>query len=972
MKRVREIKALIRKKNGNRLLVFSVVTMLIMMLIVFTAVLALNSWSKLKMLGQYIQEVPKIAKEREIELDIRSAVFEEDVLARGELGLRIWKEEGSLPAEERLELVRTMVAADSVSLVDADGSVLETTGIVMPEEQFFGELPALEPRTPVLETYPAAPEEETEKKDGKTLALLPLKGNVGQTLVFEFSCEPLMEIYNSLGDWSGILERMLSGLEIYSFVRTGDDVIGYPLDAFTDAQREQLKSEVADVFKKSSRFHPTGNGYSWKLVTLLHYAAIALYMPYPAKNAEILLALPLWDFICTGVYCAVALSVFIAMCLILFTVYVVKYSEQKQDREDREIFRRELSRMTRPGRYLALAGVACFTLLLLLLESRATIAYIGTTKRLALQNEIVLNEEQGKVIRSAYSDIYRTRSEALARFLTEHKEFRTHIGLQALAGVLKADYVMLFDRNGKELVSSNSYTGFSVNGPGANMSEGYRAVLLGYPYAVVGPEEDPYTGKQQIGAAVLLTEDDGTADGFLLSVFDADAMNSELKKVDLENTVNTFAVVKGYEAAVVDKENGRFLAHTDRSKIGLEAAYFFGEEVYSDDFAGFTDYGGRNMYVSGVSEDGKNLMFMVPERTDNKEKAVVFLLVVVLLLIIAFVYCPKAAVLSVLATDRENPDIQEEEHEKLDKKNPWPVFAYGFIVYFTVLAGAALTISKAMYWPAFMFVFGGMWSRGVHLFSVWAALFFLACVLFVEILIRTLLSVAGKRTNYRTRTALMLADSFVAYATGILLVSGILYMFGVNTTALLASAGILSIAIGMGAKDMVADILAGLFLAIEDSIHLGDVVTVGSWKGRVTEMGIRTTKITDDSQNVKILNNSHISDVINMSRQKTSCVMELGCARIVSMFKAENILRMAAEAASDEMPELYGSLNIEGIYNITDDGFTARLSYACSEVERESATKRLRAFMEKYVREEMELEAEREREEAEMENKSSE
>ena len=167
-------------------------------------------------------------------------------------------------------------------------------------------------------------------------------------------------------------------------------------------------------------------------------------------------------------------------------------------------------------------------------------------------------------------------------------------------------------------------------------------------------------------------------------------------------------------------------------------------------------------------------------------------------------------------------------------------------------------------------MFGGLWSRGVHLFSLWAALFFLAVMLSAVLLFRMAIKGAEKRTNLRARTALKLVNSFVAYAAGILLVAVILHMFGVNTVALLASAGIVSIAVGMGAKDIVSDVVAGLFLIVEDSIHIGDEVSVGSWKGRVTDMGIRTTKIADEDQNVKILNNSHISDIVNMSRKGNS------------------------------------------------------------------------------------------------------
>ena len=90
-----------------------------------------------------------------------------------------------------------------------------------------------------------------------------------------------------------------------------------------------------------------------------------------------------------------------------------------------------------------------------------------------------------------------------------------------------------------------------------------------------------------------------------------------------------------------------------------------------------------------------------------------------------------------------------------------------------------------------------------------------------------------------------------------------LYLFGVDTAALIASAGMVSIAVGMGARELVTDILAGIFMLLEGSLHVGDTVQVGGWEGVVTDMGIRTTRITNADGEVKILNNSHISDVVN-------------------------------------------------------------------------------------------------------------
>ena len=953
MKRFQQVRTSIREKSGKKLQTFTVLTALLIACIVFISVLLLNSYSKLKLLDQYIREVPVIVEDREEELYTRSAVFEEDVIARGELGVKVFQEETDLSAEEKLEKIRSVVLAESVSLTDEKGTVLNTTGPVCPAELFETRVRALEMRTPYLELYPASREDSqtAQDYDGTGFVMLPLEEEAGQRLVFEFSCDPLLDIYNTLGNWPSVLKRMLSGLEASAFVRTGEGVLeGYPLDSFTDSEREKLMAEVSGIFLKKTGFISMGSDSSCCLTSFLGRPALALRLPYPKMDADILMLVPLAEFLSTSVYSALTLSAFIILSLILFSLYTLKLSPGKDIGDDPAAFRCDMGRTTRAGRVLILGAIFCFSVMLLALENNATIAYIGTTKRTALENEVEWHDHQQETIRSSYKNLYRTRTSALALLLTDHKEYRTHSDLKAFCDTLHADYLMLFDETGHEITASNSYTGFSVGGPEANLSDEYRAVLLGYPFAVVGPAEDPYTKKQQIGTAILMTKETGEPDGFLLAVFDAAAMNAELENETLEHTVSSFAVTEGNEAAVIDNETGVFLAHTDENKIGLKADYYIATDTYGDDYAGFAEYDGKTMYVSGVSDDIKTLLFMVPDHPESTLSFLSLLMILAVLLITGFLYCPKACELCVAAMNEAiaSGDITEEEI-KADRNHPLMIFTYGYAIFFTLLAGITLVAAYTLVWPAFTFVFGGLWSRGVHLFSLWAALFFLSVTLTVAILIRTGLQEAEKRAVLRVRTLLKLADSSVAYAAGALIVIGILYMFGVNTTALLASAGIVSIAVGMGAKDMAADILAGLFIAIEDSIHMGDAVKIDDWKGRVTNMGIRTIELTDDRQNVKILNNSKISNVVNMSRLKSSCVMELPLKRHAGMAETEAFLKKTVEKAMEEMPELYGSLKLEGIHDITRDDYTVRLSYDCAEAARKSVTKRLKDFMEQQV-----------------------
>ena len=655
MNKTREMYSHMREESGKKLTRFTVLTLLLVVVIVFFAILLLSGYYKMSFLDQDIREVPKIVTDREAELDTRSAVYDSDVLSRGELGYNVYREEDGTEAE-KLDRSRRMVYAESVSLVDGSGNVLETTGPVTPQEMYEEVLRKLEPRKTDFEIFSVRNKEgeDTDKKDGKAYVRFPLEGEGQRSLVFEFSCEPLLEVYNTLGSWSGVLERMLSGMEAYSFIKTEDELVGYPLNDIPEEEIDSLYDEVSGIFNNRAGFFTWGNRTACRLIILRKRPCLAMLLPNQEQGYDTLLAIPLRSFMVTSVITAATLSVFIALFLVLFQLYALQLAEQendrdnqeeREDREDREAFRKRLLRKMRPGLLILLLGTACFSVLLLLLESRSTIAYIAMSKQLSVQNEIDWHQKQESMIRSSYSGIYKTRSMATAEFLMANEDYRSRRGLQELCADMGADYLMLFDREGNEILSSNSYTGFSLDGKNANMSEEYRAVLLGYPSVIVGPAKDPYSGKVQMGTAILMTTEDGEPDGFLLSVFSAEDLQKEIDSVSLENTVNKFAVVKGYKVAVINNEDGTFMAHTDSRKIGLDASHYLPSDVYGDDFEGFTIYDGRDVYVSGVSYNGKSLLFIVPDRPNYHVACIAVLLIVALLAILAFFYCPKACVL---------------------------------------------------------------------------------------------------------------------------------------------------------------------------------------------------------------------------------------------------------------------------------------------------------------------------------------
>ena len=863
-----EFKTLLRQKSGKKLVVLSVAAFLLITALVFFATFKLCENIQLKLMDEYLWEIPEFIDSGKNELLVGSRVYEDDVLARAELGLKLYEDEGALTDAEKLEQARGAVSADSVSVLDAQGEVLATTGPASPEETFRACIQSLEPGKAHWELYPALAEDgtKTEDSDGRLFVRLPLSGNAERSLVFEFSCDALLELYNAVGSWANMFEQLLSEGDVSAYAKTGDKLEQYPLDGLAPEERSKLYEELTKVFEDNGSFRNAKDGSVSKLITLLGRRYLAVLMEYPQEaqeDTEILLTLTLKNVVRNGVYIAGAISAIIGLGIVLIQLYVFRrLLREKEEKAVERMTHKRAIRATWQGALIVVAVTVLFSCMLLLLESRTNISFITKTKRMQLESELQWRQDQRRDIQNAFAKVYRTRAQILADFLTAHPDYQTRAGLKELSRIARTDYLMIFDSAGNELVSSNSYTGFSV---GENLSEEYQAVLLGYPYAVVGPAADPYTGAMQLGTAILMTDSEGQSSGFLLAAYNTGDMNAELKKISYENTVNSQVVREGYIAAAISDGDGRFIAHTDPKMIGQKASDYLEDYEPGSSFEGYIEYDGKNMCVSARAANGKTLLFMVPEREDSFAQAIYSPLILAAMLILGLLYYPVACAMVAKAMGEAKKKFQDHVRTRV----PAEVFIDGYSVFLTLFALFALIASANEWWTSFDYVFSGEWSHGVHLFSIWAALFILAVTAFCLFIVRTVLNRVDSRLSLQARTVARLVHSLISYVAGFFLIFFILSIFGVDTTALVASAGIISIAAGMGAQSMAADLLAGFFMMVEGSVHVGDRVTIGSYKdivtGYVTDMGIRTIKVTDDNGNIVIFNNSKASPMRNLS-----------------------------------------------------------------------------------------------------------
>ena len=187
----------------------------------------------------------------------------------------------------------------------------------------------------------------------------------------------------------------------------------------------------------------------------------------------------------------------------------------------------------------------------------------------------------------------------------------------------------------------------------------------------------------------------------------------------------------------------------------------------------------------------------------------------------------------------------------------------------------------------------------------------------LSVLVRLLLTKLLSRST-RSITIVKLLNSFIKYLIAIVAIMWVLSAWGVDTSTLLASAGILSLVIGLGAQSLISDIIAGFFIVFEEEYQVGDIVIIDGWRGTVDEIGIRTTKIIDWQGNIKIVNNSAISSVINQSKELsiTTCVVSIDYRE--SIPKVELLVKNNIERIRAAIPEIVDGPYYKGVDSLGD------------------------------------------------------
>jgi moderate conductance mechanosensitive channel len=127
----------------------------------------------------------------------------------------------------------------------------------------------------------------------------------------------------------------------------------------------------------------------------------------------------------------------------------------------------------------------------------------------------------------------------------------------------------------------------------------------------------------------------------------------------------------------------------------------------------------------------------------------------------------------------------------------------------------------------------------------------------------------------RLRTLLPLIRTTLAITVAVVAGLMVLSEIGVNIAPLLAGAGIVGVAIGFGSQKLVQDVITGVFLLLENTMQVGDIVKVGDQSGLVESLSVRTIRLRTEDGSVVVIPFSAVTTVINMTRDYSRAVMSV-------------------------------------------------------------------------------------------------
>ena len=548
--------------------------------------------------------------------------------------------------------------------------------------------------------------------------------------------------------------------------------------------------------------------------------------------------------------------------------------------------------------------------------------------------------------RSLYLD-YAKRT---AELIEKNPQLNNKEDLQAINKIIGAEYIILFDSEGRQTGTSSDYINMELGREDADhpvSSADFRRLLKGVPGIAHSAFKDEVTGRVLEQYGVRMKEGATGKYGALIIAVEPANDDENFKSI---NGILRSLTPAGMLSFMVNPKTGVFTY--SMSDEFLEYYYFakdlgLGDSIIRDGVSDFARIEGvKYLVVSKKAEDG-NIIFLCTPNDMLFSKgfrygfvcAVGFLVVFALLsLYLLRGYTDrliaelekKVPPEKTKSQDEENTEEMRDElpHSRLGsvimhitgnatpEKKTLVVFevmlALTFIRMFINARSGKVSQEKML----LEYVLTGKWNKGLNIFSLTSIVMLFCALLLGMMFVRFFMNTLGRMLGSRGKTICRLISNMINYVGILVFIYYALSYLGVDTNAILASVGVIGIGVSMGARDLIADIFAGVSMIFEGEYQVGDIVNIDGYRGMVQEVGVRSTRLIGRGGNVKVIGNKDIKSVTNLTKMNSWVAITIKVDVNYAIRDAEEIINRTLPQIAAKHHEIISGPYYKGILSV--------------------------------------------------------
>lgn len=201
-----------------------------------------------------------------------------------------------------------------------------------------------------------------------------------------------------------------------------------------------------------------------------------------------------------------------------------------------------------------------------------------------------------------------------------------------------------------------------------------------------------------------------------------------------------------------------------------------------------------------------------------------------------------------------------------------------------------------------------------------------------------------RQKNKRHVTITRLIRSIIRYTIAIVILIAILAVWGVDIMPIVTGVGVLGLVLGLGAQTLIKDLIAGISIVFDNFYDIDEVVEINGFKGRVIEIGLKSTRLLNWKGEIKIITNGEITEVTNFSRTPSVGVVEFVVAYQEDINRIYELIEENIISLQETFPQIIEGPNIMGILEV-DNAVKIRITVKTASEQHYGVERGIRKYL---------------------------